>query len=87
MSDSVQPHRWQPNGLPRPWDSPRKNTGVCCHFLLQCMKVKSGNEVVQLCPNLSDPMSQGKSWLIISSSIVGQEEGELVCQENINHNS
>ena len=38
MSDSVQPHRQQPAGLPRPWDSPGKNTGVGCHFLLQCMK-------------------------------------------------
>ena len=41
MSDSVRPHRWQPNRLPRPWDSPGKNTGVGCHFLLQCVKVKS----------------------------------------------
>ena len=41
MSDSVQPHRRQPTRLPRPWDSPGKNTGVGCHFLLQCMKVKS----------------------------------------------
>ena len=41
MSDSVQPHRRQPTRLPRPWDSPGKNTGVGCHFLPQCMKVKS----------------------------------------------
>ena len=40
MSDSVRPHRWQPSRLPRPWDSPGKNTGVGCHFLLQCMKGK-----------------------------------------------
>ena len=40
MSDSVQPHRWQPTRLPHPWDSPGKNTGVGCHFLLQCMKWK-----------------------------------------------
>ena len=40
MSDSVRPHRWQPTRLPRPWDSPGKSTGVGCHFLLQCMKVK-----------------------------------------------
>ena len=39
-SNSVWPHRWQPTRLPRPWDSPGKNTGVSCHFLLQCMKVK-----------------------------------------------
>ena len=56
MSDSVQPHRWQPTRLPRPWDSPGKNTGVGCHFLLQCMKVKSESEVAQSCPTLSDPM-------------------------------
>ena len=56
MSDSVQPHRWQPTRLPRPWDSPGKNTGVGCHFLLQCMKVKSQSEVAQSCPTLSDPM-------------------------------
>ena len=42
--------------LSRPWDSPGKNTGVGCHFLLQCMKVKSENEVAQSCPTLSDPM-------------------------------
>ena len=41
---------------PRPWDSPGKNTGVGCHFLLQCMKVKSEREVAQSCPTLSDPM-------------------------------
>ena len=45
-----------PPGSPRPWDSPSKNTGVGCHFLLQCMKVKSESEVAQLCPTLSDPM-------------------------------
>ena len=56
MSDSVRPHRWQPTRLPCPWDSPGKNTGVGCHFLLQCMKVKSEREVIQSCPTLSDPM-------------------------------
>ena len=56
MSDSVQPHRWQPTRLPRPWDSPGKNTGVGCHFLLQCMKVKRESEVAQSSPTLSDPM-------------------------------
>ena len=56
MSDSVQPHRWQPTRLPRPWDSPGKKTGVGCHFLLQCMKVKSESEVTQSCPTLGDPM-------------------------------
>ena len=52
----VQPHRRQPTRLPCPWDSPGKNTGVGCHFLLQCMKVKSESEVAQLCLTLSDPM-------------------------------
>ena len=56
MSNSVWPHRWQPIRLPRPWDSPGKNTGVGCHFLLQCMKVKSESEVAQSCLTLSDPM-------------------------------
>ena len=56
QSDSVWPHRWQPTRLPRPWDCPGKNTGVGCHFILQCMKVKSENEVAQSCPTLSDPM-------------------------------
>ena len=55
VSDSVQPHRQQPTRLPHPWDSPGKNTGVGCHFLLQCMKVKRESEVTQSCPTLSDP--------------------------------
>ena len=52
----MRPHRRQPTRLPCPWDSPGKNTGVGCHFLLQCMKVKSENEVAQSCPTLSNPM-------------------------------
>ena len=56
MSDSVRPHRWQPTKLPCPWDSPGKNTGVGCPFLLQCMKVKSQSEVTQSCPTPSNPM-------------------------------
>ena len=56
VSDSVRPHRRTPTRLPRPWDSPGKNTGVGCHCLLQCMKVKSEREVAQLCPTLSDSM-------------------------------
>ena len=56
MSDSVRPHRRQPIRLHCLWDSPGKNTGACCHFLLQCMKVKSESEVSQSCPTLSDPM-------------------------------
>ena len=56
MSNSVRPHRRQPTRLPRPWDSPGKNTGVGCHFLLQCMKGKSESEVTQYCLTLSNPM-------------------------------
>ena len=56
MSNSVQPQRWQPTRLSHPWDSPGKNTGVGCHFLLQCMKVKTESEVAQSCPTPSDPM-------------------------------
>ena len=53
---SVRPQRQQPTRLPGPWDSPGKNTGVGCHFLLQCMKVKSESEVAQSRPTLLDPM-------------------------------
>ena len=56
MSNSVRSHRPQPTRLLCPWDSPGKNTGVGCHFLLQCMKVKGETEVAQSCPTLSDPM-------------------------------
>ena len=56
MSSSVRPHRRQPTRLPRPWDSPGKNTGVGCHCLLQCRKVKSESEFAQSCLTLSDPM-------------------------------
>ena len=55
MSDSVRPQRRQTTRLPRPWDSPGKNTGVGCHFLLQCMKVKSESEVAQSCPTPATP--------------------------------
>ena len=67
MSNSVQPHGVQPTRLLRPWDSPGKNTGVACHFLLQCMKVKSESEVTQSCPTLSDPID----WSIPGSSVHG----------------
>ena len=56
MSDSVRPHSRQPTRLSRPWDSPGKNTGVGCHFLLQCMKVKSESEVAQSCPTLREQL-------------------------------
>ena len=48
-------HRWQPTRLHHPWDSPSKNTGMGCHFLLQCMKVKR-KSVAQSCSTLHDPM-------------------------------
>ena len=51
----VRPHRRKPT-TPRPWDYPGKNTGVGCHFLFQCMKVKRESEVAQSWPTLSDPM-------------------------------
>ena len=59
-----------PPGSPPPWDSPGKNTGVGCHFLLHCMKVKSEGEVAQSCPTLSDPMdcSLVGSWDFPSES-------------------
>ena len=56
MSNPVRPHRRQPTRLPCPWNSPGENTGVGCHFFLQCMKVKSESEVAQSCLTLSDPM-------------------------------
>ena len=56
MSYSLRPHRQQPTRLCHPWDSPGKNTGVGCHFLFQCMKVKSKSEVAWSCPTLRDPM-------------------------------
>ena len=66
MSDSVRPHRRQPTRLPCPWDSPGKNTGVGCHFLLQCVKVKGKSlSSVRL---LATPWTaayqapHGKSW-------------------------
>ena len=88
MSDSVRPHRRQPTRLHHPWDSPGKNTGVDCHFLLQCMKVKSESEVAQLCPTLCDPMDYGPpgssihgifqarvlEWSAIAFSATGDKE-------------
>ena len=55
-ADSVRPHRWQPTRLHHPWDSPGKNTGVGCHFFLQCMKVQRESEITQSCLTLSNPM-------------------------------
>ena len=56
LRPTLPPHRRQPTKLRRPWDSPGKNTGEGCHFLLQCMKVKSEREVAQSCLTLGDPM-------------------------------
>ena len=75
MSDSVRPHRWQPTRPPRPWDSPGKNTGMGCHFLLQCMKVKSESEVAQLCPTLSDPMDLQPTRLLRPWDSPGKSTG------------
>ena len=86
VSYSLGPHRLWPTRLLCPWNSPGKNTGVCCHFLLQCMKVKSESEVAKSCPTLCDPMDcspPGSSvhgifqartleWVAISFSNVGK---------------
>ena len=80
----MRPHRRQPTRLSRPWDSPGKNTGVGCHLLLQCMKVKSESEVTQLCPTLCNAMdcslpgssiheifqARALEWVAIAFSIV-----------------
>ena len=64
MSDSVRPHRQQPTRLPCPWDSPGKNSGVGCHFLLQCMQVKSESEVTLVCSKLwLLPVGLASPWL------------------------
>ena len=93
VSNSVQPHRRQATRLPRPWDSPGKNTGVGCHVLLQCMKVKSESKVAQLCPILSNSMDcspPGSSvhgilqarileWVAISSSRGSSQPRDQTC--------
>ena len=63
MSDPVRPHRRRPTRLLCPRDSPGKNTGVGCHLLLQCMKVKSQSEVAQSCPTLSDLMDCSLAYM------------------------
>ena len=74
MSDSVKTHRRQPTRLPRPWDSPGENTGVGCHFLLQCMKVKSESEVAQSCLTLCDPMD----CILPGSSVHGSFQARVL---------
>ena len=75
VSNSVRPHRRQPTRLPRPWDSPGKNTGVGYHFFLQCMKVKSEREVVQSCPTLSDPMDCSPPGSSVHGEFPGKSTG------------
>ena len=75
MSYSMRPHRRQPTRLRCPWDSPGKNTGVGCHFLLQCMKVKSESEVAEFCPTLSDPMDCGPPGSSIHGIFPGKSTG------------
>ena len=68
QSDSVRCHRRQSTRLPCPWDSPGKNTGVGCHFLLQCLRVKSESEVAQSCPTLCDPMCSPPGSSVLGES-------------------
>ena len=75
MSNSVRPHRQQPTRLLRPWESPGKNTGVGCHFLLQCMKGKSESEVTQSCPTLSNPMDCSLPGSSIHGTFPGKNTG------------
>ena len=75
MSDPVQPHRRQPTRMPCPWDSLGKNTGVGCHFLLQCMKVKSESEVTQSCLTLNDPHGLQPSRLLRPWDFPGKSTG------------
>ena len=98
MSDSVWPHRQQPTRLPRPWDSPGKNTGVGCHLLLQCMKVESESEVTQSCLTLRDPMdcsppgSSGHGifqarvleWVLRIKDLVSTYSGGAPCEVDCN---
>ena len=88
MSDSVPPYRRQPTRLPHPWDSPGKNTGVGCHFLLQCMKVKSESEVAQSCLTLSDPMDCSASGSSIHGIFQARvlEWGAIAFSGNKGHN-
>ena len=79
MSNSVRPHRLQPTRLPCSWDSPGKNTGVGCHFLLQCRKVKSESEVARSCLTLSDPMDCSPPGSSIHGIFPGKSTG-VGCQ-------
>ena len=83
MSDSVRPHRRQPTRLPRPWDSPGKNTEVGCHFLLQCVKVKSESDPSSCGFGPLDP--QLPSWGVLGEEMRGEVSSaapvpQSVCQ-------
>ena len=67
--------------IPHPWDSPGKNTGVGCPFLLQCKKVKSEREVAQSCPTLRDPMDLQPTRLLRPWDFPGKSTGvdEVKC--------
>ena len=97
---TLRRHRRQPIRLPHPWDSPGKNTGVVCHFLLQCMKVKSEREAAQSCPTLCDPVdcslpgssthgifqARALEWVAITFSWDPLKKGWIVSLEDIwNH--
>ena len=71
----MRPHRRQPTKLLCPWDSPGKNTRVGCHFLLQCMKVKSEREVAESCPTLRDPMDCSLPGLLRPWDFPGKSTG------------
>ena len=85
MSDSVQPYRQQPTRLPHPWDSPGKNTGVGCHFLLECVKVKSLSRVQLLAtpwtaayqapPSMGFSRQEYWSDSLLSQSLIYQDLG------------
>ena len=77
MSDSMQPYRWQPTRLLCPWDSPGKSTGVGCHFLLQCMKVKQECEKVGLKLNIQKTKIMA-SGLITSWQIDGETVRDFI---------
>ena len=75
VSDSVRPHRWQPSGLLCPWDSPGKNTGVGCRFLLPCMKVKSESEICSVVPDCLRPHGLQPTRLLRPWDFPGKSTG------------
>ena len=72
---TLRPNRLQPTRLPPPWESPGKNTGVGCHVLLQCVKVKSENEVAQSCPTLKPPRGLQPTRLLHPWDFSGKSTG------------